>query len=78
ISQKTKSFGYSSTKLSKSLLPTTNVRTFLNDLSRNYLSGPIPREWGSSTRLVYIILENNGLLGTLPEALGNLSKVERL
>ncbi|KAG8479511.1 hypothetical protein CXB51_029280 [Gossypium anomalum] len=50
----------------------------LGDLTRNYLSGPIPPEWGSSTRLVSISLFGNQLTGQIPEELANLSNLTSL
>ncbi|THG12160.1 hypothetical protein TEA_025023 [Camellia sinensis var. sinensis] len=47
------------------------------DISRNYVNGTIPPEWGSLP-LVNIILEFNELSGDLPQELGNLSSITRL
>ncbi|KAH1084010.1 hypothetical protein J1N35_023771 [Gossypium stocksii] len=47
------------------------------DLTRNYLSGPIPPEWGS-TRLVSISLLGNRLTGSIPGELGNLRNLSSL
>ncbi|CAN6443553.1 unnamed protein product [Victoria cruziana] len=52
--------------------------TFLEifDVTRNYLSGTIPRTW-SSLPLVRLTLEANKLAGTLPPDLGNLTMLKR-
>ncbi|XP_058095470.1 probable LRR receptor-like serine/threonine-protein kinase At1g53420 isoform X2 [Magnolia sinica] len=42
------------------------------DLSRNYLNGSIPPQWGTLP-LVYINVQGNRLSGTIPKALGNIS-----
>ncbi|XP_038898249.1 probable leucine-rich repeat receptor-like serine/threonine-protein kinase At3g14840 [Benincasa hispida] len=47
------------------------------DLTRNYLSGPIPPEWGS-TKLVKISLLGNRLTGPIPETIGNISTLTDL
>ncbi|KAM5586352.1 putative leucine-rich repeat receptor-like serine/threonine-protein kinase [Rosa sericea] len=47
------------------------------DLSRNYLSGTIPREWGSLP-LVNISLAGNRLTGSIPIELGNISTLQSL
>ncbi|KAL1075168.1 hypothetical protein V6Z11_D11G341700 [Gossypium hirsutum] len=47
------------------------------DLTRNYLSGPIPPEWGS-TRLVSISLLGNRLTGSIPGELANLRNLTSL
>ncbi|KAG6591770.1 putative leucine-rich repeat receptor-like serine/threonine-protein kinase, partial [Cucurbita argyrosperma subsp. sororia] len=47
------------------------------DLSRNYLSGPIPPEWGS-TKLANISLLGNRLSGPIPKELGNISTLLEL
>ncbi|XP_022941244.1 probable leucine-rich repeat receptor-like serine/threonine-protein kinase At3g14840 [Cucurbita moschata] len=47
------------------------------DLSRNYLSGQIPSEWGS-TNLVNISLLGNRLTGLIPEEIGNITTLENL
>ncbi|KAL9322271.1 hypothetical protein ACSQ67_010324 [Phaseolus vulgaris] len=47
------------------------------DLSRNYLNGTIPAQWGFM-KLVNIVLEFNQLSGELPPELGNLHQLERL
>ncbi|KAF9666677.1 hypothetical protein SADUNF_Sadunf16G0253600 [Salix dunnii] len=71
------------------------------DLSRNYLNGSIPREWGATqmttisiignrftgpipkeigniSTLVYFTVEFNQFSGVLPPELGNLSRLEKL
>ncbi|KAL3733923.1 hypothetical protein ACJRO7_023299 [Eucalyptus globulus] len=47
------------------------------DVTRNYLSGTIPKEWGS-TKLVNIVVEINQLSGAVPPELGNLSQLHQL
>ncbi|KZV45825.1 putative leucine-rich repeat receptor-like serine/threonine-protein kinase [Dorcoceras hygrometricum] len=47
------------------------------DLSRNYLNGSIPPEWGS-TKLVHISLLGNRLTGSIPEQLANISMLTDL
>ncbi|RDX74253.1 putative leucine-rich repeat receptor-like serine/threonine-protein kinase, partial [Mucuna pruriens] len=47
------------------------------ELSRNYLSGTIPKEWGSSN-LTEISLLGNRLTGSIPKELGNLTNLTRL
>lgn len=53
--------------------------TFLQeiDLTRNYLSGPIPASLGR-TRLVILSVLGNRLNGTIPEELGDISTLEEL
>uniref|UniRef100_A0A7N0TDZ6 non-specific serine/threonine protein kinase n=1 Tax=Kalanchoe fedtschenkoi TaxID=63787 RepID=A0A7N0TDZ6_KALFE len=47
------------------------------DLSRNYLNGTIPPEWGS-TNLVNISLIGNRLSGSIPKEIGNISTLSSL
>ncbi|KAI4333046.1 hypothetical protein L6164_017901 [Bauhinia variegata] len=47
------------------------------DVTRNYLSGPIPKEWGS-TKLVNISLLGNRITGPIPTELGNISTLQSL
>ncbi|XP_022134073.1 probable leucine-rich repeat receptor-like serine/threonine-protein kinase At3g14840 [Momordica charantia] len=47
------------------------------DLTRNYLSGRIPPEWGS-TKLVKISLLGNRLTGPIPKEIGNISTLTDL
>ncbi|KAL2245500.1 UNVERIFIED_CONTAM: putative LRR receptor-like serine/threonine-protein kinase, partial [Sesamum indicum] len=47
------------------------------DLSRNYLNGSIPAEFGQ-LRLIKLVLEDNLLEGNLPANLGSLSNLRRL
>ncbi|KAM5586349.1 hypothetical protein ABKV19_005324 [Rosa sericea] len=47
------------------------------DLSRNYLSGTIPREWGSLP-LVTISLVGNRLTGSIPIEIGHISTLQSL
>ncbi|XVE53068.1 hypothetical protein DITRI_Ditri02bG0174700 [Diplodiscus trichospermus] len=48
-----------------------------NDLTRNYLKGTIPPEWGSM-QLVNIALLGNRLTGSIPKELANLSNLTSL
>ncbi|KAI6687160.1 hypothetical protein NL676_023988 [Syzygium grande] len=47
------------------------------DVTRNYLNGTIPKEWGF-TKLVNISLLGNRLTGPIPKELGNISTLEKL
>ncbi|KAI6687157.1 hypothetical protein NL676_023985 [Syzygium grande] len=47
------------------------------DVTRNYLSGTIPMEWGS-TKLVHISLIGNRLTGMIPMELGNIYTLQIL
>ncbi|KAK3424557.1 hypothetical protein EUGRSUZ_F01343, partial [Eucalyptus grandis] len=47
------------------------------DVTRNYLSGTIPKEWGS-TKLLNISVLGNRLTGPIPKELGNISTLESL
>ncbi|XP_052177422.1 probable leucine-rich repeat receptor-like serine/threonine-protein kinase At3g14840 [Diospyros lotus] len=47
------------------------------DLSRNYLNGTIPPEWGT-TQLINISLIVNRLTGSIPKELGNISALANL
>ncbi|XP_052177859.1 probable leucine-rich repeat receptor-like serine/threonine-protein kinase At3g14840 isoform X3 [Diospyros lotus] len=61
-------------------LPPELVRlSFLQeiDLTRNYLSGTIPSEWGTMN-LVNISLLGNRLTGSIPKELGNISTLVNL
>ncbi|XWS16848.1 hypothetical protein CRYUN_Cryun33cG0015800 [Craigia yunnanensis] len=49
----------------------------VSDLTRNYLSGYIPFEWGSM-QLIRISLLGNRLTGSIPQELGNLSNLTHL
>ncbi|KAJ6423499.1 hypothetical protein OIU84_024456, partial [Salix udensis] len=42
------------------------------DLSRNYLNGTIPREWGA-TQMVNISMVGNRFTGPIPKEIGNIS-----
>ncbi|KAK3405495.1 hypothetical protein EUGRSUZ_K01987 [Eucalyptus grandis] len=44
------------------------------DVTRNYLSGTIPKEWGSSTNVCSSVLGNR-LTGPIPKELGNISSL---
>ncbi|XP_030931736.1 probable leucine-rich repeat receptor-like serine/threonine-protein kinase At3g14840 isoform X1 [Quercus lobata] len=48
------------------------------DLTLNYLSGTIPQQWGSFTRLLNISLLGNRLTGSIPIELGNISTLKSL
>ncbi|XP_061350344.1 probable leucine-rich repeat receptor-like serine/threonine-protein kinase At3g14840 [Gastrolobium bilobum] len=47
------------------------------DLTRNYLNGTIPKEWGSSN-LRKISLYGNRLTGQIPKEIGNITTLESL
>ncbi|KAF3788380.1 LRR-RLK Probable leucine-rich repeat receptor-like serine/threonine-protein kinase [Nymphaea thermarum] len=47
------------------------------DLTRNYLSGPIPPEWGS-LRLVNVSLMSNRLSGPIPAEIGNMISLKNM
>ncbi|CAM8946952.1 unnamed protein product [Rhodiola kirilowii] len=47
------------------------------DVTRNYLNGTIPPEWGK-TQLVNISLLGNRLSGSIPKEIGNISTLESL
>ncbi|KAI6687149.1 hypothetical protein NL676_023977 [Syzygium grande] len=47
------------------------------DVTRNYLNGTIPKEWGS-TKLVNISVVVNRLTGPIPKELGNISTLQEL
>ncbi|TKY49222.1 leucine-rich repeat receptor serine/threonine-protein kinase [Spatholobus suberectus] len=68
-----------SQNLQGSLPPQLNRLPYLIEieLSRNYLSGTIPREWGSSN-LQEISLLGNRLTGPIPKELANLTNLTRL
>ncbi|KAL2455590.1 putative leucine-rich repeat receptor-like serine/threonine-protein kinase [Forsythia ovata] len=48
------------------------------DLSRNYLNGTIPPEWGTMEQLVNISLLGNRITGPIPGELSNISTLENL
>ncbi|CAI9784280.1 unnamed protein product [Fraxinus pennsylvanica] len=48
------------------------------DLTRNYLNGTIPREWGTMQRLARISLLGNRVTGGLPIELANISTLLNL
>ncbi|KAL8507663.1 hypothetical protein ACS0TY_018269 [Phlomoides rotata] len=47
------------------------------DLSRNYLNGTLPPEWGSS-KLVKISLLGNRITGSIPKEFGNITTLQEL
>ncbi|KAI9083594.1 hypothetical protein K1719_034536 [Acacia pycnantha] len=47
------------------------------DLTRNYLNGTIPPEWGT-TQLTVISVFGNRLTGTIPQEIGNISTLQSL
>ncbi|KAK2988810.1 hypothetical protein RJ640_018142 [Escallonia rubra] len=49
----------------------------LRDLTRNYLNGSIPPEWGSM-QLTNISLFGNRLTGPIPKQIGNISTLEEI
>ncbi|MBA0561682.1 hypothetical protein Golob_018484 [Gossypium lobatum] len=51
---------------------------YFSSLLGNRLTGSIPGELANLRNLTSLILDNNDLFGTLPAALRNLSKIERL
>ncbi|EXB54091.1 hypothetical protein L484_017528 [Morus notabilis] len=61
--------------LPKDLLKLPYLQEF--DLSRNYLNGTIPPEWGSS-QLVNISLLGNRLTGSIPKELANITTLKSL
>ncbi|CAN6558327.1 unnamed protein product [Malus baccata var. baccata] len=65
--------------LKGTLPPELGNLTYLQDidLTRNYLSGTIPREW-SSLPLVTISLLGNHLTGSIPKELGDITTLESL
>uniref|UniRef100_A0A0E0L7K1 non-specific serine/threonine protein kinase n=1 Tax=Oryza punctata TaxID=4537 RepID=A0A0E0L7K1_ORYPU len=48
------------------------------DLSRNQLTGEIPREIGALSALIALNLSGNHILGSIPDEIGNLSHLEAL
>ncbi|KAJ7981874.1 LRR receptor-like kinase [Quillaja saponaria] len=48
------------------------------DLTRNYLNGPIPREWGSMNHLVNISFLGNRISGSIPKELANITTLKSL
>ncbi|XP_028080369.1 probable leucine-rich repeat receptor-like serine/threonine-protein kinase At3g14840 isoform X10 [Camellia sinensis] len=48
-----------------------------SDLSRNYLSGPLPPEW-ASTKLEHMYLSMNHISGTIPKFLGSITSLTNL
>ncbi|AES66492.2 LRR receptor-like kinase [Medicago truncatula] len=48
------------------------------ELPRNYLNGPIPKEWGSMTNLRQISLFGNRLTGSIPAEIANISTLQIL
>ncbi|KAJ9560771.1 hypothetical protein OSB04_005931 [Centaurea solstitialis] len=56
-----------------------NLRYLQNlDLSRNFLSGSIPPEWGSMEQIVNISLLGNRLNGSIPREIGNITTLATL
>lgn len=59
-----------------------NSKTFfvcvVLQLCRNQLTGNIPKQMGSLTRLSVLGLQYNRLMGPIPASLGNLKKLRRL
>ncbi|CAI9088851.1 OLC1v1023299C2 [Oldenlandia corymbosa var. corymbosa] len=68
-----------SQNLSGMLPPELTNLPFLReiDLTRNYLNGTIPKEWGSM-QLVNISLIGNRISGPIPKELGNISTLANL
>ncbi|CAL5346235.1 unnamed protein product [Camellia sinensis] len=48
-----------------------------SDLSRNYLSGPLPSEW-ASTKLEYMSFTVNRLSGTIPKSFGRITTLKNM
>ncbi|KAK6268570.1 hypothetical protein QUC31_012730 [Theobroma cacao] len=61
--------------LPPSLVKLTHLRFI--DLTRNYLNGPIPREW-ASLKLEFLSLNANRLSGRIPDYLGNITTLRYL
>ncbi|WRX26809.1 Protein kinase domain - like 10 [Theobroma cacao] len=60
------------------VLPPSLVKLpHLSDLTRNYLNGPIPREW-ASLKLEFLSLNANRLSGRIPDYLGNITTLRYL
>ncbi|KAL3753094.1 hypothetical protein ACJRO7_000486 [Eucalyptus globulus] len=71
-------FGASDNFLSGELLPDffTNWTELVSlQLQNNFLSGQIPTEIGSLTKLNYLFMYNNSLSGTIPPEVGNLTSL---
>ncbi|CAJ2659533.1 unnamed protein product [Trifolium pratense] len=62
------------------LPPELNKLRYLQiiDLSRNYLSGKVPKEWGTMTALIKISLHGNRLTGSIPVEIANISTLQIL
>ncbi|XP_045800994.1 probable leucine-rich repeat receptor-like serine/threonine-protein kinase At3g14840 isoform X3 [Trifolium pratense] len=62
------------------LPPELNKLRYLQiiDLSRNYLSGTVPKEWGTMTALIKISLHGNRLTGSIPVEIANISTLQIL
>ncbi|AES66495.2 putative protein kinase RLK-Pelle-DLSV family [Medicago truncatula] len=48
------------------------------DLTRNYLNGTIPKEWGSMKNIIKISLIGNRLTGSIPVEIANISTLQVL
>ncbi|AES66496.2 probable leucine-rich repeat receptor-like serine/threonine-protein kinase At3g14840 [Medicago truncatula] len=46
------------------------------DLSRNYLNGTIPKQWGSMMNIIKIAVPGNRLTGSIPVEIANLSTLQ--
>ncbi|WJX67809.1 hypothetical protein P8452_52245 [Trifolium repens] len=62
------------------LPPELNKLRYLQiiELSRNYLTGTIPKEWGTMTNLVKISLHGNRLTGSIPAEIAKISTLQIL
>jgi len=59
------------------LVSLINYSFIFSDLTRNYLNGSIPPEWGASS-LLNISLLGNRISGSIPKELGNLTTLSGL
>ncbi|CAL5390981.1 unnamed protein product [Camellia sinensis] len=48
------------------------------DLTRNYLNGTIPPQWGSLQQVTHISLLGNRLTGSIPKEIGNISTLQHI
>ncbi|CAL5405975.1 unnamed protein product [Camellia sinensis] len=50
----------------------------ISDISKNYVNGTIPPEWGSLPRIMHISLLGNRITGSIPKELGNITTLESI